>query len=136
MLVRSGGINFNDAFFLPTYEVIYLIAKPKFMLCPKANAIGDVWYFPQEIRTEHPAPFPVALVERILDATGAAVVLDPFIGSGTTAVAAKRLNRQYIGIDISPEYCAIAEERVRNTSQSKLPNFNLGAVNLPITVQG
>ena len=40
---RKGGVNFNPGYFLPTYEVIYLIAKPKFKLVPKANAIGDVW---------------------------------------------------------------------------------------------
>lgn len=40
------------------------------------------------------------------------VVLDPFIGSGTTAVAAKKLNRKYIGIDILPEYCKLSEERL------------------------
>jgi modification methylase len=42
---RKGGINFNPGYFLPTYEVIYLIAKPKFRLAPKANAYGDVWEF-------------------------------------------------------------------------------------------
>jgi hypothetical protein len=46
---RKGGINFNRGYFLPTYEVIYLIAKPKFRLAPKANAYGDVWSFTQEM---------------------------------------------------------------------------------------
>ena len=41
------------------------------------------------------------------------IVLDPFVGSGTVCEAAKRLGRRYIGIDISPEYCKIAEERLR-----------------------
>lgn len=40
---RKGGINFNPGYFLPTYEVIYMIAKPGFKLAPKANAYGDVW---------------------------------------------------------------------------------------------
>jgi modification methylase len=40
---REGGINFNPGYFLPTYEVIYLICKPEFKLAPKANAMGDVW---------------------------------------------------------------------------------------------
>ena len=40
---RKGGINFNKGYFLPTYEVIYLIAKKNFKLAPKANAHGDVW---------------------------------------------------------------------------------------------
>ena len=40
------------------------------------------------------------------------IILDPFLGSGTTAVACKELNRNYIGIEISPEYCKIAERRL------------------------
>lgn len=111
---RKGGINFNPGYFLPTYEVIYLIAKPKFRLSPKANAFGDVWEFGQEMKNPHPAPFPVDLIERIISSTNAKIVLDPFMGSGTTAIAAKNLDRDYIGIDISPEYCKMAKERIKH----------------------
>jgi len=118
---RKGGINFNPGYFLPTYEVIYIIAKPKFKLAPKANAHGDVWEFTQEMSNDHPAPFPVSLIERIVSATHAQVVLDPFMGSGTTAIVAMGLNRNYIGIDISPEYCQSAENRIeRNKVHSEL----------------
>ncbi len=110
---RNGGINFNKGYFLPTYEVIYLIAKKKFKLAPKANAHGDVWEFGQELNNPHPAPFPVDLIERIISSTTANIILDPFMGSGTTAIAAKKLGREYIGIDISPEYCQMAEERIK-----------------------
>lgn len=109
---RKGGINFNPGYFLPTYEVIYLIAKPKFRLAAKANARGDIWEFGQESKNVHPAPFPVALIERIISSTNAQLVLDPFMGSGTTALAAKNLGRDFIGIDISPEYCEMAEKRL------------------------
>ena len=109
---RSGGINFNPGYFLPTYEVIYLIAKPNFRLVPRANAYGDVWEFPQELKNKHPAPFPVALVERIISSTTAMMILDPFMGSGTTAVAAKNLGRNFVGIDISAEYCEMSRERL------------------------
>lgn len=109
---RKGGINFNPGYFLPTYEVIYLIAKPKFTLVPKANAYGDIWEFTQEMNNPHPAAFPVALIERVISSTHAKIIFDPFMGSGTTAVAAKRLGREYIGIDLSPEYCRMAEERL------------------------
>lgn len=117
---RKGGINFNAGYFLPTYEVIYLIAKPKFKLAPKANAYGDVWEFTQEMNNDHPAAFPVSLIDRIISSTNARVILDPFMGSGTTAVAAKALERHYIGIEISPQYCEMAEKRLQgNLYQSR-----------------
>lgn len=110
---RKGGINFNKGYFLPTYEVIYLIAKKNFKLADKANAYGDVWEFGQELNNPHPAPFPVSLIERIISSTNAQIILDPFVGSGTTAIAAISLKRNYIGIDISPEYVSMAEKRIK-----------------------
>ncbi len=111
---RKGGINFNPGYFLPTYEVIYLIANKKFRLIPKANAYGDVWEFKQETKNPHPAPFPVDLIDRIISSTYAKTILDPFIGSGTTAISALKNNRQYIGIELSAEYVKMAEERILN----------------------
>jgi len=111
---RKGGINFNAGYYLPTYEVIYLIAKQKFKLARKANAYGDVWDFNQEMNNPHPAPFPVALINRIVSSTTAQIILDPFMGSGTTAVVAQALKRKYIGIEISPEYCKMADDRIKN----------------------
>jgi site-specific DNA-methyltransferase (adenine-specific) len=111
---RKGGINFNPGYFLPTYEVIYLIAKHKFKLVPKANAHGDVWEFMQEVNNSHPAPFPISLAKRCIESTNAQLVLDPLMGSGTTAVAAKRLGKDFVGIELSPEYCNSAKERLQN----------------------
>ena len=98
---------------MPTYEVIYLIAKPRFKLATKANAHGDVWEFTQEMNNEHPAAFPVNLIDRIVSATDAKIILDPFMGSGTTAISAINFKRNYIGIDISPEYCEMSEKRIK-----------------------
>jgi site-specific DNA-methyltransferase (adenine-specific) len=109
---KKGGINFNAGYFLPTYEVIYLITKPDFKLSAKANALGDVWEFPHEKNNPHPAPYPVELAERCISCTDARVVLDPFIGSGTTALACKRQKRDFIGIEISEKYCKMATERL------------------------
>ncbi|OHA74951.1 MAG: DNA modification methylase [Candidatus Wildermuthbacteria bacterium RIFCSPLOWO2_01_FULL_48_35] len=118
---RKGGLNFNPGYFLPTYEVIYLIAKPKFALKTKANAHGDVWEFTQEMNNDHPAAFPVSLIDRIVGSTDAKIVLDPFMGSGTTALSALNFGRDYVGIDISPEYCKMADNRIKqHQSQSKL----------------
>lgn len=113
---RKGGINFNKGYFLPTYEVIYLIAKPNFVLAPKSNAYGDVWEFMQEQKNGHPAPFPVALIDRIISSTQAQVILDPFMGSGTTAVVAAGLGRDYIGIELSEEYVHLSEERLKKNA--------------------
>ena len=110
---RNGGINFNPGYFLPTYEVIYLIAKSDFRLAPKANAQGDVWHIPQEANNPHPAPFPVELAQRCIESTNARIVLDPFIGSGTTGMAAVTARRDWIGIDVSVDYCKVARERIR-----------------------
>lgn len=118
---RKGGLNFNSGYFLPTYEVIYLIAKPEFKLADKANAYGDVWEFTQEMNNPHPAAFPVSLISRIISSTHAKTVLDPFMGSGTTAIAAIDNKRDFIGIDISPEYCKMAQDRIKqHRSKTKL----------------
>jgi len=109
---RAGGINFNPGYFLPTYEVIYIIAKKGFKLAPKANSFGDIWEFPQEMKNTHPAPFPIALIDRIITSTTGQIILDPFMGSGTTAIAAKINDRDYIGIEIAPEYVELAEQRI------------------------
>ena len=122
---RKGGFNFNPGYFLPTYEVLYLIPKPKFKLAPKANAFGDVWEFTQEMNNGHPAPFPVALINRVITSTTAQIILDPFCGSGTTAIVALGLKRKYIGIELSPDYCKMAEKRIaRNKKESELLMFS------------
>jgi adenine-specific DNA-methyltransferase len=84
---------------------------------------GDVWSFPKVTsgrnrssreRTPHPAQFPIAVIERILKGSGrpSGLVLDPFMGSGTTAEAALRLGRSAIGFEVNPGYVAIAEKRL------------------------
>ena len=109
---RDGGINFNPGYFLPTYEVIYLICKPDFKLADKANAIGDVWTIPQEAKNPHPAPFPVELAQRCIKSTNAKVICDPFMGSGTTAIAAEAEHRDWIGVELSKDYVKQANERI------------------------
>jgi len=122
---RKGGINFNAGYFLPTYEVIYLIAKKNFKLAPKASRYGDVWEFMQEQKNSHPAPFPVALIDRIVSSTNAQVILDPFMGSGTTAVVAQGLKRNFIGIELSQEYCEMAEKRLeKNRIQPEVSKYH------------
>ena len=109
---RSGGINFNPGYYLPNYEVIYLIAKKDFTLAQKANALGTVWRIGQQTRTPHPAPFPPDLVRNCLAAVEEGPILDPFIGSGTTGLVADERGLDWIGIDISHDYLDTAAARI------------------------
>ena len=110
---RAGGVNHNPQYLSPSYEYIYVMAKPGFRVAPDWT-MGDVWKMQQEKRRwipEVPA-FPVELPQNAIRATGAKVVLDCFMGSGTTAVAAVLEGADYIGIEQSARYCAVARERV------------------------
>jgi site-specific DNA-methyltransferase (adenine-specific) len=83
---------------------------------PKGRNRRTVWEVPlSKFRDAHFAVFPEALVEPCILAGSKAsgTVLDPFVGSGTTAMVAQRLGRHYIGIDRSPKYCEIAEQRLK-----------------------
>ena len=104
---------------MPTYEVIYLIAKPKFRLADKANRYGDVWEIRQEKNNAHPAPYLVELTDRIISSTTAKLVIDPFSGSGTTGVSAMRYGRDFILIDKSRKYCEMAEARLAEIRREK-----------------
>ena len=63
----------------------------------------------------HPTQKPVKLIEKIIDTYSKQgdIIFDPFSGSGTTAVAAKELNRKFICVEIDPKYCKIAEDRLK-----------------------
>ncbi len=80
------------------------------------DATTDVWDLPAESATRvgHPAPFPVELPRRLIElfTYRGDLVLDPFCGSGSTAVAALRTGRHYVGFDTDPGYVALAEERL------------------------
>lgn len=62
----------------------------------------------------HPCPVPLTLMEKIIIATTIEgdTILDPFMGSGTTGVACKKLNRNFIGIELDKEYYEIAKKRI------------------------
>ena len=83
----------------------------------------SVWQFPAESakRVKHPAPFPVELPARCIQLYTYSndVVLDPFMGSGTTAVAAQEAGRSWVGYDISPEYVALGYERLDSRVAAK-----------------
>jgi site-specific DNA-methyltransferase (adenine-specific) len=116
---RAGGMNFNPTAFVPTHEWLMVLAKPGWRLKSKGvSGLGDVWHVPQDDDNPHPAPFPLGLPERAIDATAPASVLDPFCGSGTTLRAAKDAGVRAVGIDKSERYCEMAANRL---AQGVLP---------------
>ena len=96
----------------------------------------DLWDIPTESakRVNHPAPFPVELPEKVISLFTYRddLVLDPFMGSGSTLVAARRLGRRYVGYDLDPAYVAIARERVATESEARpaAPGSGAGASKL------
>ena len=82
---------------------------------PQLRNKRDVWQINTvPYKGGHFAAFPPKLAETCLLAgcPPGGVVLDPFLGSGTTAAVAKQLGRHYIGIELNPEYCTLAEKRI------------------------
>ena len=82
---------------------------------PAGAPLTTVWdIYPKGSAPGHFATFPTRLVEPMIKSgcPVGGVVLDPFMGSGTVAVVAKRLNRRFVGIELNPEYVALAERRV------------------------
>lgn len=73
-------------------------------------------------REEHPTQKPLEIIERMIKAScpPGGVVLDPFMGSGTTAVAAKRCGRDFVGFELNPDYCAMIENRLASIDTEAL----------------
>ncbi len=106
ILVFSKG-RFNR----PANDRVSTITKEEFLEYTKS-----VWTFPAESakRVKHPAPYPVELPQRLIQLYTYEndIVLDPFIGSGTTAIASVKSGRRYVGYDTSSVYVEIAENRL------------------------
>jgi DNA modification methylase len=103
---RGSTHNHEQTYFYPVDELIFWLTKGKPYLSPDGAKMGTVWRFPFATNTWHPAPFPVELPMRCIVAASRPgdLVLDPFVGSGTTCRAAHRLGRRSIGVDISAAY--------------------------------
>jgi site-specific DNA-methyltransferase (adenine-specific) len=75
---------------------------------------STVWEMITETGVAHPTPFPVELPKRLIElyTKPGDMVLDPFMGSGSTAIAAVLIGRHYVGYELSAEYCALAQARL------------------------
>lgn len=111
---RGGSFVLNSRRFAPSHEYVYGFGRPHYWR-DESNVLMSVWRIvPINKDDGHPCPFPEQLVERLVVASCPpdGIVLDPFMGSGTTAAVAQRLGRRFIGCDISAEYVALANKRL------------------------
>lgn len=112
------------------YHILFVVKDVKKYMFNKVEYYPeDVWIINREYwtgRIKTPTKLPVELVKKILlfSSEKGDIVFDPFIGSGTVAVAAKILGRHYIGIEINPKYCEIAKKRLNNIPE-RLETFGL-----------
>jgi len=123
----AGSFDSTSKRFHLDYEIIYHLSKSDDIYlnekCGIKDPLTSVWYIPHNIKNRlHPTQMPEAVVERILKVASKErdIIMDNFIGSGTTAEACLRLNRNFIGFEISPEYCKIANKRLE---QENLQDF-------------
>ena len=107
---------------------------------PLGTLLSDVWSDIHRIRhrnrrDEHPCQLPEPLLERLVLMTTDEkdIVLDPFIGAGTTALASKRLGRNFIGIDIDPKYKSIIENKLKNVNYRITNGYTYNKQNPKIT---
>jgi site-specific DNA-methyltransferase (adenine-specific) len=114
---KGGGIGDLKGSYIYNHEFCIFAVKGKHKL--QGKRINDVWEINKDSvnNYQHPTQKPVKLFKQIIEKSSIEqdIILDPFIGSGTTAVACKSLGRRYIGIEINPEYCDIARKRVNAT---------------------
>jgi DNA modification methylase len=115
---RGTAIGPNLRHFAVVAEWIFLFAKPEFRLADHAESgRGDVWRLGMaKDDFGHPAPFPLSLPSRAIQASAARSVLDPFAGTGTSLVAAKKHGIPAIGIEQDERFCEMAARRLSLTA--------------------
>lgn len=114
----SGGRTKSNHFY-PTHNTIHFLGEDIFNFDTKDGSIiyrRPGFSSPRQCsyakKSGHPYEKPLALMEYLVNRTNGNLILDPFMGSGTTGVACKNLNRNFISIEINKEYFNIAEKRI------------------------
>ena len=113
---RNGLRGFN------TWEPILVFGKPEIAVYQDAIRLPDCANHADI--SWHPCPKPMKLLSWIIQnfSVDGAVVFDPFMGSGTTAIACEKLGRRWLGCEINPEYCELATRRIKQ-EQGKVKLF-------------
>ena len=119
---RSSSMNMDKCRYIPSTEYIFWLIKerknPRFRRADDAQFIAEVWKFAPDKKNDHPAPFPITLPDNIIPSVAQGeriLVLDPFMGSGTVAMSAKKHGCDYIGFDIVQEYVDKTNERIEKS---------------------
>ena len=114
---RQSSCMIDPHYFMPANEWIYWIVKDEkkvFFDKEKSSFRTNIWRMNID-KNPHPAPFPYIMAANIINCCSKEgdIVYDPFMGSGTTALASVKLGRHYIGSEISEKYVQMANEKIR-----------------------
>lgn len=114
---RRNSPNIRNDVLVPCTEHVYWFCKKKpkvFRDAVDPRFRSEIWVIPPERQKNHPAPFPETLVRNCIALTTEEgdLVLDPFLGSGTTAVVASEMNRNWKGFEIDEKYIQMCNDRV------------------------
>lgn len=138
-ILEKNGFLAIDSLAWVKPDPLPLNAKSRFLNAWEAIVVGKkqgaYWgskYFPNILKFQapkgknriHPTQKPLELIKKLIELTTkkGSIILDPFMGSGTTAVACKQLGRSFIGFEISKEYCELAQKRVNKVNE-RLESF-------------
>jgi site-specific DNA-methyltransferase (adenine-specific) len=113
---RRSSMALNARKYAPSHEYVFGFGKPHYWN-NEHNTLMTVWNITRgqnDHDDEHPCPYPPALIRPLIESSCpvGGVVLDPFMGSGTTGQVSRATGRDYIGCDISPEYVEVARKRL------------------------
>jgi len=114
ILNKGSGANVDKRRFFPVHEVMLVCFSDSDYKLDNKNLLTDVWQVEQTNRKDvnHPAVMPLSAAEKALSAVNSQICIDPFMGSGTSAIAADRCGMKFIGIEQSKRYFDIACERI------------------------
>lgn len=116
---RHSTCKMDKSYYFPFFEYIFWLKKDKaarpYFNRKEAAFQSNIWTIMPDKHNDHPAPFPIEIPENIILSCSKEgdIVYDPFMGSGTVALAAKKHNRHYIGSEINEEYIKQTNERLK-----------------------
>jgi site-specific DNA-methyltransferase (adenine-specific) len=118
---KGSGANVDKRRFFPVHEVMLVCFKSASDRLNNSACLTDVWAVEQTNRKDvgHPASMPLSMARKALAATDARSVLDPYMGTGTTALAALAMEMDFVGIEQSPRYFDIACRRIEEAQKQQ-----------------